>query len=72
MHTSLKMHNNGIVRRFVSIYLESRATPGNSASEIIKIKEKLLHGTSITLTKSKFFYKTLCHRNSYQFSSAKD
>jgi hypothetical protein len=28
------MHNNGIVRRFVSIYLESRATPGNSASSI--------------------------------------
>jgi hypothetical protein len=26
------MHNNGIVRRFLSLYLESRATPGNSAS----------------------------------------
>jgi hypothetical protein len=25
------MHNNGIVRRFLSLYLESRATPGISA-----------------------------------------
>jgi hypothetical protein len=32
IHTSFKMHNNLIVRRFLSLYLESWATPGNSAS----------------------------------------
>jgi hypothetical protein len=41
------MHNNLIVRRFLSLYLESRATPGNLASHSIKLKTWLQFTLSI-------------------------